>query len=46
MANLATARRFVDREARLIDRLALAAILDLASPPVRPGASCSWMLAR
>jgi hypothetical protein len=35
MANLATARRFVDREARLIDRLALAAILDSApSEPI------------
>jgi hypothetical protein len=35
MANLATARRFVDREARLIDRLTLAAILDSApSEPI------------
>ncbi len=32
MADLVAARRFVDREARLIDRLALANLLGLASP--------------
>jgi hypothetical protein len=42
MANLATARRFVDREARLVDRLAFAVILDSASsePILRALGAC------